>query len=152
MIATELKHIERQAEMTGALRKAVDFLRARAIQDLADGRFELEGDRVFALVQRYKTAAFAEPKFEAHRKYLDVQYIVTGEESIGWAPSELISITEPYDADKDICFGTVRAGHWTSLCLPAGGLALFWPEDGHAPKLARGVPSSVMKVVVKIAL
>jgi YhcH/YjgK/YiaL family protein len=63
-----------------------------------------------------------------------------------------MSITESYDADKDICFGMVAKGKWTPLLLQAGQLAVLWPEDGHAPKLAAGASSSVMKIVVKVAL
>ncbi len=151
MIVTDLRHIEQQAGMTRALQKAIEFLRLHDIQNLPDGRVEIDGDRVFALVQRYETIMADAPKFECHRKYLDVQFIVSGEEVIGWAPSERMTITEAYEADKDICFGTVSAGKWTPVYLQAGELAVLWPDDGHAPKLASRVPSPVMKIVVKVA-
>jgi YhcH/YjgK/YiaL family protein len=92
------------------------------------------------------------PKFECHRKYIDVQYIVSGEETIGWAPIELMSVTEAYDLEKDICFGIVPAGKWTPVFLEAGQLAVLYPEDGHAPRLAAGASSPVMKIVVKVAV
>ena len=151
MIVTDLRHIEQQAGMTRALQKAIEFLRLHDLKNLPDGRVEIDGDRVFALVQRYETIMADAPKFECHRKYLDVQFIVSGEEVIGWAPSERMTITEAYEADNDICFGTVSAGKWTPVYLRAGELAVLWPEDGHAPKLASRVPSLVMKIVVKVA-
>ena len=151
MIVTDLRHIEQQAGMTRALQKAIEFLRLHDLKNLPDGRVEIDGDRVFALVQRYETIMADAPKFECHRKYLDVQFIVSGEEVIGWAPSERMTITEAYEADKDICFGTVPAGKWTPVYLRAGELAVLWPEDGHAPKLTSRVPSPVMKIVVKVA-
>jgi YhcH/YjgK/YiaL family protein len=113
---------------------------------------EIDGDRVFALVQRYETVRTDAPTFEYHRKYIDVQFVATGEEVIGWAPAERMSVTKAYDAGKDICFGTVAAGTWTPVHLQAGQVAVFWPEDGHAPKGAARVPSSVMKIVVKVAV
>ena len=61
-------------------------------------------------------------------------------------------ITEPYDADRDLCFGTVGAGKWSPMHLQSGQLAVLWPEDGHAPKLSAGIPALVMKIVVKVAL
>jgi YhcH/YjgK/YiaL family protein len=64
----------------------------------------------------------------------------------------MMAITEAYDADKDIGFGTVIKGRWTPLFLQAGQLAVLYPEDGHAPKLAAGASSSVMKIVVKVAV
>ncbi len=152
MIVTDLKHIENQVPMTPSLTKAIAFLRKRDIHDLVDGKVEIEGDRVYAIIQRYGTIRTDAPKFEFHRKYIDVQFIASGEEIIGWAPAESMTITEAYNADKDICFGKVAAGTWTPVRLHAGQLAVLWPEDGHAPKLATAAPSPVMKIVVKIAV
>lgn len=152
MIVTDLNHIDRQVSMTPAMRKALDFLRRPGIRQLADGRVEIDGDRVFASVQRYETLAAGVPKFEYHRKYTDVQYIVSGQEIIGWAPAGLMTATGAYDADKDICFGTVAAEQWTPVRLQAGQVAVLWPEDGHAPRLAAGAASQVMKIVVKVAV
>ena len=138
--------------MTPSLRKAFEFLRGRDLLQLPDGRMEIDGDRVFALVQRYETVRTDAPLFEYHRKYLDVQFIASGGEAIGWAPAERVSVTEAYDAGKDICFGTIAPGTWTPVHLQAGQLAVLWPEDAHAPKGAAGPPSRVMKIVVKVAV
>ena len=152
MIASDLNHVEHQVSMNTVLQKAIDFLRRPDILDLPDGKVELDGDRVYAIVQRYETTAAGTPKFEYHRKYIDVQFIASGQEIIGWTPADRVSVTEPYLAEKDICFGTAAAEQWTSIRLQAGQLAVLWPEDGHAPKLAFGTPSPVMKIVVKVAL
>ena len=152
MLVSDLDHIDHQIALAPGLQKALTFLRSPNIYGLPDGRVEIDGDRVFALVQRYETMIADAPKFEYHRKYIDVQFIVSGEEVIGWAPVELMTITEAYDADKDICFGTVAKGKWTPVYLQAGQLAVLWPEDGHAPKLAGGASSPVMKIVVKVAV
>jgi beta-galactosidase beta subunit len=76
---------------------------------------------------------------------------VFGEEVIGWAPLSRMKITEPYNADKDICLGSVATGKWTRVYLQAEYLAVLWPEDGHAPKLASDASSLVMTIVVKVA-
>jgi YhcH/YjgK/YiaL family protein len=152
MIVADIKNIGHQISDAPALKKAIDFLRRWDIRKLSDGRVEIDGDRVFALVQRYETVTVAAPRFEYHRKYIDVQFIASGEEVIGWAPADRVSITEPYDPDKDICFGTMEEGKWTPVHLSAGQLAVLWPEDAHAPKLAAVAPSPVMKIVVKVAV
>ena len=144
--------MDHQVPQTPSLRKALDFLRRPDIASLPDGRTDIDGDRVFALVQRYETAAADAPKFECHRKYIDVQFIASGREVIGWAPAGAMSVAEAYDADKDICFGTVAAGTWTPVGLEAGQVMVLWPEDAHAPKGAAGRPSPVMKVVIKAAV
>lgn len=150
MIVSNLNHISRQAAPSPNLQKAIDFLRSPDIHLLPDGRVEIDGDRVFALVQRFETKWTATPKFECHKKYIDIQFIVSGDEIIGWAPTELMEITAAYDADKDISFGTVTKGQWTPVHLHAGQMAVLYPEDGHAPKLALRNPSAVMKIVVKV--
>jgi biofilm protein TabA len=150
MLVSDLDHVDHQIAGMPGLQKAFAFLRSANIHGLPDGRVEIDGDRVFALVQRYKTMITDAPKFECHRKYIDVQFIVSGEEVIGWTPLVWMTITEAYDADKDICFGTVARGKWTRAYLQAGQLAVLWPEDGHAPKVASGTSSPVMKIVVKV--
>ena len=152
MIVADIKHILHQISMTTALKKAIDFLQRPDIHDLADGRVDIDGEHVFALVQRYETVITDTPKFECHRTYMDIQYIVSGEEIIGWAPAVRMVVTEAYDPEKDICFGIVPKGEITPVYLKAGQLAVLYPEDGHAPKLAAGSPSAVMKIVVKVAV
>ena len=152
MVVSDLDHFDQQIIGIPGLQKAYAFLRSADVHSLPDGRVEIDGDRVFALVQRYETVMTDAPKFECHRKYIDVQFIVSGEEIIGWAPLSRMTITEAYDADKDICFGTVATGKWTRAYLQAGQLAVLWPEDGHAPKQAGSASSSVMKIVVKVAV
>jgi biofilm protein TabA len=152
MVVSDLDHSDHQTAGAPGLQKAFAFLRSHGIHQLPDGRVEIDGDRVFALVQRYETMMTDAPKFEFHRKYIDVQFIVSGEEVIGWAPVERMTVTEAYDAKKDICFGTVAKGAWTPAYLQAGQLAVLWPEDGHAPKLASSASSPVMKIVVKVAV
>ncbi len=136
--------------MTSSFKKAIEFLRLRGIHDLPDGKIEIDGRKVFAIVQRYETTDTGTPKFEYHKKYIDVQFIVSGKEIIGWTPAENIVITEAYGADKDVAFGVVESGNWSSLLLEAGQVAVLFPEDGHASRLASGKASAVMKIVVKV--
>jgi len=152
MIVTDLVHIEKQVLIDQGLKKAIDFLRQLAPKDLREGKIEIDGQHVFALLQQYETITVDTPKFEYHQKYIDVQYIVSGEEVIGWLPAEQMTITEPYDPDKDICFGTAPKGQITPVHLRAGQLAVLYPEDGHAPKLAVTKPSQVFKIVIKVAV
>jgi biofilm protein TabA len=113
----------------------------------------INGTDVFALIQRYESKMVSDDlRFEYHRKYIDIQFIASGEEVVGWAPAERMTITEPYNDEKDVCFGTVRRGEMTQVYLKAGQIAVLYPEDGHAPGLAAVRPSKVMKVVVKVAV
>lgn len=151
MIVTDLNHIEHDVPSTPALRKAIDFLRRPDLQALPDGKVTIDGERAFAIVQRYQTLETGDARFEHHRTYMDIQFIVSGKEIIGWAPVEQMTVTEAYDAERDIAFGSVP-DKWTSLYLRSGQAALFYPWDAHAPKLAAGNASPVMKIVVKVSV
>ncbi len=152
MLVANLDHIERRAAMSPGLKKAVSFLKSNGVRNMADGRVDIAGDRVFAIVQRYETLKQESPKFEYHEKYIDLQCIISGEEVIGWAPTALMTVTESYNDEKDIAFGTIVQANWTPVKLRAGQIAMLWPEDAHAPKLAAGNPAPVMKIVIKIAV
>ena len=114
------------------------------------GRHDLDGDNCFALVQTYTSKPLAAAKFEAHRKYLDIQYIQSGCETILWTPlTGLTQVTEPYVAERDIAFFATPP-QWTPLQLCAGQFAIFCPEDGHAPGVEYDGPVNVLKTVIKI--
>lgn len=150
MIVTDRMHIERQVLLTPTLVKAIEFLRRPDLASLGEDKVAIDGDRVFALPQRYETAAAETPRFEYHRKYIDIQYIVEGEEVLRWAPAAKLAITESYDREKDVTFGTAPPGEVTPVRLHAGQLAVLYPEDAHAPRIAADGPSKVFKIVLKV--
>jgi YhcH/YjgK/YiaL family protein len=150
MIATDLEHAALQVNFSPPLRKAFEFLQQTQTKDLPDGRIDIDGNRVYALVQSYESRPQnANPTFEAHRNYVDVQYVVSGSEIIGWAPLDQITITEAYDKELDTLFG-VAPGEYTPVRLSAGQLVVLYPVDTHAPGLAAGEPSPVKKIVIKV--
>jgi biofilm protein TabA len=152
MIVTDLEHLSEQAGLTPALAKGLAFLQGIAADaNTTGGRVEIDGQHVYALFQSYETLV-GEPRFEAHRRYIDIQYIAEGVEVIGWAPVDALIVTEPYDPAKDAAFGCVPAEQITAVRLDAGQLAVLYPSDAHAPKLASGAPARVKKIVVKVAL
>jgi YhcH/YjgK/YiaL family protein len=152
MIVTDLAHILSQAPADPRLRKAIEFLQENAGKDLPDGRVAVDGEQVFALFQSYQTLPPSQAVFEAHRKYLDVQYVAAGEEVIGWVALEKLVDPTPYDPAKDVLFGKVPLEGMIPVRLSAGQLAVLYPSDAHAPRLAAGEPTAVRKIVVKVAL
>jgi len=152
MIVANLDQIEQQAALTSSMRQALDFLRQAQGQELADGRIPIDGERVYALVQSYDTKT-GDIIFEGHRRYIDFQYVVKGEEALGWAPAERAEIIRPYNEERDMWLGAVPAAQTTLVRLAAGQLAVLWPSDAHAPqRSATGAPAPVKKIVVKVAL
>lgn len=149
MVVTDLDHIIEQVALTPALEKAFAFLGQIRRPGLKDGRIEIDGDRVYALIQTYETLTIDAVRVEAHRRYVDLHYIISGFECIACAPSELVRSPTVYDESSDVWFGVAPLDVTTLVRLSAKHVAVFYPTDAHAPKLAAGQPARVNKVVVK---
>ena len=129
---------------------ALDYLCRTDFSQTPNGRYELDADRVFALVQRYRPKPLAEARWEAHRQYVDVQYVVQGFERIGYTPLvDGLPVQQAYDSQKDVVFYNAKGDF---LTVSAGSFAIFTPHDVHAPGVASDLAeaaSEVCKVVVK---
>jgi YhcH/YjgK/YiaL family protein len=130
------------------LRAAFEFLRGTDLAAAAPGTHEIRGKEIFAIVADYVTKPRAEAAWEAHRKYIDVQYVVRGTELIGHAHIGRL-IAGPYNEEKEYLPLT---GEGDMLTFPAGSFAVLWPADAHMPGVASGEPAPVRKVVVKVAV
>lgn len=151
MIVADLKEAMQQGSFPAALRKGFEWLVQMQGQDIPDGRVEIDDAGLFALVQSYNSKARGDViRFEAHRKYIDIQYVVSGEEYEGWATLSKIDVTVAYIPEKDVLFGPVAADDITLVRLKAGQVAVFYPTDAHAPMLAIDEPSPIKKIVVKV--
>ncbi|MCA9134551.1 MAG: YhcH/YjgK/YiaL family protein [Planctomycetales bacterium] len=148
MILAQLDDAPRYATLASGLDLGFEFLRRPDLAHLPNGRHELDGDRVFALVARELGRGRADSPLEFHRRYLDIQYVISGTETIGWLPTaECRYAKHPFDEEKDLGFFLDRPGTWCRL--PLGNFAIFFPSDAHAPLAGSG---PVHKVVVKVAL
>lgn len=111
-------------------------------------RVEL-GEGVFALEQAYEAKPVEEGKWEAHERMIDVQVVVSGRELMGVIEVSALTLAEDQRAERDLMFFAPAAGGST-LKVGAGGVAVFFPADGHMPSLADGAPAVVRKTVVKV--
>jgi biofilm protein TabA len=150
MIADTLQQHCRYNSLSPRFAAAFDFLK-KLPAGPADGRHDIDGDNSFALVQSYTTRPQAQGTFEAHQRHIDIQFILSGVETMLWAPLATLQVTQPYLAEKDVALFAMPA-QATPLNLRAGEFAIFFPEDGHAPGLEFGAPSAVRKVVIKVRI
>ena len=117
-----------------------------------DGRYEIGGTDLLAIVQRYVTAPAAEKKWETHRVHGDIQYIVSGAEEIGYAQRESLVVKTPYNPEKDAEYYEAPAGSSSRMKLSEGDFAIFLPRDGHQPGVMIDQPAPIHKVVIKFRL
>lgn len=134
---------------TAPLARVFEFLEKADLSTLPLGRTEIEGDEIFALVSEYETRTPDTSRFEAHRTHIDVQLVVSGQETIGHAAVDTLETTTPYDGEKDIEFFATPASS-TQVPLMAGQFAVFAPRDGHMPGVRLDGPHAVRKIVVKV--
>ena len=129
------------------LRHAVEYLRSADPNTIALGRHDIDGDRLFALVQEYTTRGRDQCIWEAHRRYIDVQYVVRGVERMGYSNIAHARERDPYDPARDVAF--FEPGE-DEVTVRAGMLAIFGPEDVHSPGGAAATPGPVRKIVIKV--
>ncbi len=149
MIIDQLSHADFYQSLGSRFARAMDYLRTEDLSKLPDGRNEIDGDRLFAMVVDEPTRPLDQCLWEAHREYHDVQYVVEGVEQMGYAHIGQMNVSVPYDPAKDAEF---FEGAGSMLTVPAGSFVIFTPQDVHKPSVAVGRPASVRKIVMKLAV
>jgi biofilm protein TabA len=114
-------------------------------------REEINGRSLYAAHQVYRTRPVREARFEAHRRYIDLQYLWSGEEWIGLSPLHRLAGDISYNRKTDVKFFKFT-GDSSVLLMRAGMVAVFFPEDAHAPGIACGRNGLVAKTVVKVLI
>jgi YhcH/YjgK/YiaL family protein len=135
--------------ITRRFASAFDFINGMSSR-IAVGRHDVDGENVYAIVQKYTTRGNKRCQLEAHKRYIDIQYLYAGREIILWAPlSCLGGVATPYNDTNDAAlYGFVPTARPLRIC--AGEFAILFPEDAHAPGCMWGAPCEVTKVVVKV--
>lgn len=129
--------------------KAFAFLRDADLKTLEVKKYELDGTDLYASVSEYTTKNEEDARYEGHKKYIDIQYVISGKEHIGIAPITLLDkVIEPYNEQKDVMFITVK--RIINFKADSSKFFIFFPEDLHRPNLKDGENSHVKKVVVKV--
>lgn len=148
MIVDYLRNADRYGPMQPGFARGFAFLRRTDLTQLPDGQHDIDGDHLFAIVSRTQGRGREQSLLEVHRRYIDIQFVISGSDCIGWMPTaDCRRESEPYDADKDLGFFFDRPATW--LEIPTGVFAIFYPEDAHAPLATQG---SIHKVVIKVAV
>ncbi|MBQ6741327.1 MAG: YhcH/YjgK/YiaL family protein [Bacteroidales bacterium] len=117
--------------------------------DIAVGAHQIN-PRVKAIVSEYDTKKVNEHGFEAHKKNIDIQYLLQGEERISSMPIERLTLTQPYSEANDAAFYSSEGVRAQEITIGDGYFAVFFPQDGHMPQLSVDEPMMVKKIVVKV--
>lgn len=148
MIYDKIDNLETYAKISEDIRLGLEYLRD-LMPEVEIGTYVLS-PRVKAIVSEYTTKEVNEKGYEAHKEYIDIQYLVSGEEKIGFVPLEYLKETKAYNAEKDVAFYEGIDVKPQELLLGNGYFAILYPQDGHMPQLWVDGPGTVKKVVLKV--
>ncbi|HEY4334907.1 MAG TPA: YhcH/YjgK/YiaL family protein [Puia sp.] len=152
MITSLLPQLHWYKVISPNFEKAIEYSLSMDFAALEPGKYAIDGDHVFAIVNEYMTKPLAECDPESHRDYADIQIMVNGAERFGYAPLKDQPETIPYDEEKDVAFYTLASEDLSYLTLHAGEFIIFFPSDIHQPEVYTHQPELVRKVVIKVAL
>ena len=149
MIYDHINNIDTYKGLSLDIYEGLQFLK-QVSPDIAPGIYPIT-PRVKAIVSEYETKVKNEVGYEAHRKNIDIQYLLNGEERIACLPVENLKEATPYSEEKDAAFFTASIKP-QEMTIGGGYFAIFFPQDGHMPQLSVDEPMMVKKVVVKVRI
>lgn len=149
MIFDHITNLSTYKTLSADIYEGLRFLQ-QVSPDIAVGTYQINS-RVRAIVSEYETKVENEVGYEAHRKNIDIQYLLKGEERVACLPIDKLKETVPYSEEKDAAFFTSSLQP-IEMTLGDGYFAIFFPQDGHMPQLSIDKPEMVKKVVVKIKM
>jgi len=127
--------------------KAFSFLKEHDLNTMAAGKYPIDGTNVFATITADPSKDFDKTQWESHRKYIDLQCIIAGDERMGKYPFTQLTVTKPYDETRDVAN---YSGDGKVYDVPAGTFMIFFPSDAHRPNITPGGNKVVKKIVIKV--
>ena len=150
MIFGKLENFKKYVSVNEKFATAFEFMARAVKEDLPARRYELDGSELYAFIQEYDTRT--DSKWEGHRKYIDIQYIISGVEVMDVSDIGRLAEVTPYDEAKDVAFFEDKGDGFTRCAVHGGEYAVFFPEDIHRPGLCLDAPAPVKKIVVKVKI
>jgi YhcH/YjgK/YiaL family protein len=151
MIFDRIENLSYYYRLSPRIRKALKYLEKTDLTKLPEGKVEIDGDDIYAMVSTKQTQLYMEARFEAHKKYIDIQYAIEGKEDIlcGFTQTSGSLIEE--DPEKDVYF-YMSSGR--PVTIGDGCMVILFPTDTHAPGLThhdkRENAGVCKKIVVKV--
>lgn len=152
MIKNSLKYTKNYYSLSDKVKLALEYLEQNDLKERENGRYDILGDEVYINVQDYTSKPETQGKWEAHRKYIDIQFMIKGSEKIGVGEIDNYQTTEAYDEAKDLEFLDATKNKYQFINMNENDFIILYPQDVHMPQIAMNTPSYVKKAVVKISI
>src|SRR4030042_4099824 len=132
MVIDKLENAYLYTGLSEKIKKGLEVLKDEKLSAKEDGRYEVDGDSLYYIIQRYTTKPIEEGRIEAHKKYIDIQFAASGEEMIGHCLLSRLNVEEPYDEAKDVVYYKMPE-QINTVKLSRGMFCILCPQDGHMP-------------------
>ena len=152
MIKNSLKYTKNYYNLSNKIKLALEYLEKNDLKVFDNGRYDILGDDVYVNVKDYTSKPETQGKWEAHKKYIDIQFMIKGTERIGVGEIDNYQTTEAYDESKDLEFLAVANDNYQFINMNENDFIILYPQDVHMPQIAMNTPSYVKKAVVKISI
>lgn len=149
MIVDKIENFELYSNLNKYFPIAFNYLKTTDFSIIEAGKHKIDEENVFAIVNEYKTQASANCSLEAHKKYIDIQFLYSGSEKIGVTTRFNQTPTQKYDHKDDYQLFSEPADF---ISLTKGMFAIFFPDDLHMPGINADKISNVKKIVLKVKL
>lgn len=150
MISTNIQSIKKDILLNKKLQKAIDFINNNNLEEIEAGVYEIENQDLFAQVIDFETNDLKNIKAESHKKYIDMQYLVNGEEILGYKVNDGTYIADQYIEDRDIFFYDSNISNISFSHATKGCINIYFPDDIHLPGIKVNESKKVRKIVFKI--
>lgn len=148
MILSSLSQSARYASLHPLFQRAFDYIRDTDLYALVPGRYHIVGDELIAIVEHVSGRTKELARLEAHKRYIDIQLVLDGDETMGWKPlADCYNPVGEHSEERDILFFLDAPASW--IPVPSDHFCIFFPEDAHAPLVGEG---NIRKVIFKIAV
>jgi YhcH/YjgK/YiaL family protein len=151
MIIDSINNLKNYSSVIPHLPAITSFLIEKNISALEEGKYPVEGENVFLIIQKYTTKPEGDKRWESHRKYIDIQYVISGSEYMGHSLITNLIPADEYNESKDILFYKEINSNFSRLFVYEGFFAVFFPEDGHKPGCHISESFNVKKAVIKVS-
>ena len=148
MVVDKIENYRLYSTLTNRLAKGFEFITNTDLASIESGKYEIDNDDIFAIVQEYDTKEEQDCVLESHHKYIDIQYMIKGSELMGVTCLNDQDIFEE-NLEKDY---TLYTAETSMLKVDEGMFIIFFPEDLHRPGVKAGQIAKVKKVVVKVKI
>ena len=148
MILATLANADRYSTLHPLFPCAFDYIRDTDLFNMAPGRHNIVGENLIVIVEHAQGKPKEHARLEAHRRYIDIQLVLDGDEVMGWKPlADCLNPVSEHSMEKDIRFFEDAPASWVPV--PPDHFCIFFPEDAHAPLVGSG---KIRKVIFKVAV